>query len=86
VQATLNQLIMDDRNRYRVGSDGVPGREERAPQQARSAERNETEECDQAQSRPMQDHPTRSYPTQNYPAQYGDPQERPGEFPPTPRR
>ena len=24
VQATLNQLIMDDRNRYAVGSDGVP--------------------------------------------------------------
>jgi membrane protein YdbS with pleckstrin-like domain len=24
VQSTLNQLIMDDRNRYRIGSDGVP--------------------------------------------------------------
>ncbi|SDP03634.1 PH domain-containing protein [Nakamurella panacisegetis] len=24
VQSTLNQLIMDDRNRYNVGSDGVP--------------------------------------------------------------
>jgi uncharacterized membrane protein YdbT with pleckstrin-like domain len=86
VQATLNQLIMDDRNRYRVNSDGVPGWQGRAPQQARSAERNEPEERDSAQSRPMQDHPTQSYPTQNYPAQYGDPQERPGEFPPTPRR
>jgi uncharacterized membrane protein YdbT with pleckstrin-like domain len=25
VQSTLNQLIMDDRNRYRIESDGVPG-------------------------------------------------------------
>ncbi|QNK83149.1 PH domain-containing protein [Nakamurella sp. PAMC28650] len=25
VQSTLNQLIMDDRNRYQIGSDGLPG-------------------------------------------------------------
>jgi uncharacterized membrane protein YdbT with pleckstrin-like domain len=25
VQSTLNQQIMDDRNRYQIGSDGVPG-------------------------------------------------------------